>query len=98
MITLGNHEFDHVELLSNLTAQLEGKFISSNVFQKQKTETNQEGCNNTSRKTLPNVKPYKIITLGGKRILFLGLTTTNRDCMQGYNIAGYIISYFSYFV
>ena len=59
---LGNHEFDYgIEQLEELQSQLETKYICANFF-----ESGQE---------TPVYDPYKIITVGGKKIAFIGIVT-----------------------
>ncbi len=59
---LGNHEFDYgIEKLEELQSQLETKYICANFF-----ESGQE---------TPVYDPYKIITVGGKKIAFIGIVT-----------------------
>ena len=89
VITFGNHEFDHIELLDGLTSTLPGKFISSNVFKKQKGQSDSEACLVENKESLNGITTYKIVTVGGKRILVLGLTTTDTDCILPSSIEGY---------
>ena len=96
LIAYGNHEFDHPDALEKLVGELSGKFISSNVFPKSEDESNESGCSHATS-PLFGAKPYSIVTLGGKRILFLSLTTTRRRQMKEENIKSILFGYFVLF-
>lgn len=91
---LGNHEFDHKELFSDLVKSFPGGLIGSNLYQKDDTTPHNECCNNPQKKPYPDVLPYKIIEIGEKRILFIGLTVTDTSSILSSNIESILFNFF----
>ena len=77
--SIGNHEFDWgADLLKKFAADGEITFLAANIFMKG-TETRPDFC-----------KPYEIITLGGKKIGLIGLTTVETvTLVKAENVAAY---------